>query len=456
MVVKGKKNRWLGLVSGSRNRRIFGAALLITCLTVIAKLAVAVKELALAGYYGTGVEVDAILIALLLPMFAINVLAGSFSAALMPVYVRTRSQVGAAAARDLISSVSAFALVFLVAAALVLALVAPLIIPLLGSGFDVETQSLALSLFYWLLPVLVITGIGHIYTIALNAGERFTSAALAPAMTPIGAVVALVFWNESLGIHAVALGTIIGALIELSIFVVLTSQHDLLKAPRWFGFTSELKSVLKQYSAMVAGAVLMSATVLVDHAMAAMLPSGSVSSLNYASRLVALIIGVGALALGTAILPHFSQMVADRAWKDLQNTYRTYRRLTFIISIPLTFLIFAFSQELIGLIFERGAFNADDTLLVSETQAFYTLQLPFYIASILVVRLISALQENRILFVGALISLPLNILLNYFFMWRYGISGIAMSTACVYAISFLFLSLMLKRKLTDRVQIEQS
>ena len=62
---------------------------------------------------------------------------------------------------------------------------------------------------------------------------------------------------------------------------------------------------------------------------------------------------------------------------------------------------------------------------------------------ILIVRLISALNSNYILMWGAVISLPLNIVLNYIFMQWIGVSGIALSTSCVYLVSFIFLISML-------------
>ena len=75
--------------------------------------------------------------------------------------------------------------------------------------------------------------------------------------------------------------------------------------------TDELRAVIGQYAPMVTGAFLMGGTVLVDQAMAAMLEPGSVAALNYANRVVAMIRGIDAKALGTAVLPYFSRMVAD-------------------------------------------------------------------------------------------------------------------------------------------------
>lgn len=421
--------------------------LVLVVMTGGAKLTVAAKELVVAGYFGTGEVVDAFLIAFLLPMFAINVLVGSFSAAMMPTYIHTRDGAGVVAAQRLFSSVMTLGILFLITAAVVLAALAPVLLPLLGSGFSAQTMALTQSLFYWLLPVLVLTGIGHLYATAMNASERFATVALAPAITPICAVVVLVLLVDKWGIHALAGGTVLGAAIELTILAKAATRRDVPLLPRWSGMTDELRVVIGQYAPMVAGAFLMSGTVLVDQAMAAMLEPGSVATLNYANKVVALILGIGAMALGTAVLPHFSRMVADEDWAGVRHTFRTYARLIVLISVPITAVLFLFSESIIGMLFERGAFSTEDTNVVSQVQAFYVLQVPFYILGILTVRLISSLKANHILMWGAVISLPLNILLNYIFIQWMGVSGIALSTACVYVVSLLYLTIMLATKL---------
>lgn len=446
-MLKKQTARWNAWRSLSTNRRIFSAMVVVVAMSVLAKLATVGKELVVAGYFGTGEVLDAFLIAFLLPMFAISVLAGSFSAAMMPAYVRTRDKLGAQAAGRLFSSVMVLGLLFLITAALVLAALAPVLLPLLGSGFSAATMALTQSLFYGLLPVLVLTGMGHLYAMAMNANERFAMVALIPAITPICAVIMLVLLLDSWGIHALVAGILLGATIELLVLMRTASWHGIPLLPWWHGMSDELRVVMGQYAPMVAGAFLMSGTVLVDQAMAAMLSPGSVSALNYANRVVAMLLGIGAIALGTAVLPHFSRMVAAEDWAGIRHTFRVYSRLLLFISVPVTAVLFWFSELIIGLLFERGAFSAEDTVLVGQAQAFYVLQIPFYVLGILTVRLISSLRANHILMWGTCISLPLNILLNYLFMQWLGVTGIALSTACVYVVSFFYLSYHLKKVL---------
>ncbi len=171
-----------------------------------------------------------------------------------------------------------------------------------------------------------------------------------------------------------------------------------------------------------------------------MLTSGSVAALNYGNRLIAFPINIAVTALGTAVVPYFSVMLARNDLAGIRHTIRRYLVLLMAVSIPVAIGIIVLAKSIVRLIYQRGAFSSADTAVVSQVLACFAVQLPFYVSGILVVRLISALLQNKILFYGNIISAILNISLNYLFMQRMGVAGIALSTSIVYFVSFCFLS----------------
>src|SRR6266545_5486658 len=92
-------SRWHLLSSRSINHRIFLAAIVIGSLTFGVKLASMVKDSIVAASFGTGDAIDAFFIAFLLPTYIINVVGGSFNAALIPIYIETREHDGPTAAQ---------------------------------------------------------------------------------------------------------------------------------------------------------------------------------------------------------------------------------------------------------------------------------------------------------------------------------------------------------------------
>ena len=430
---------------GSHNRKIFAAAVIVGLATVVVKLASLAKELIVARTFGRGDELDAFLIAFLVPSFAINVIAGSFNAALIPTFISVREVKGKEAAQRLFSNVVVLSSALLIVVSIVLALLAPFLLRYLGSGFSDHKLELTEQLFNTVLPVLVINGLAVTWGGVLNAGERFAWVSLASISVPLVIVAALLGGGREWGITTLSIGTVAGFALEAGLIAWGLRRHGLSLTPRWFGMDNDLRQVMNQYMPMVAGGILMSSTLLVDNAMAAMLESGSVSALSYGNRVISVMTGIGATALGTAALPYFSKMVANQDWGGLRKTLNLYLRLIFLTMVPLTGILIYYSEDLVRLLFERGAFTQLDTQLVARIQAFFLLQMPFYIAGIFLVRLISALKANYVLMWGTFISVIINVAMNYFGMIYLGVAGIALSTSIVYMVAFIYLFSMLHR-----------
>src|SRR5262245_48445725 len=298
--------RWGMWREQSINRRIFATALLIGSLTCIANVAVAAKELLVARQFGTSDVLDAFLIAFVLPSFAINVVAGSFNAAFVPTFVKVREQHGKEAAQHWFSGVMIWSTGILLVIVVLLALVGPFLLPVLGSGFTATKLALTRSLFFILLPSLMINGLSTIWAGVLNAGERFALVATTPMILPFMIMFLLVLKGDTWGIYALAVGTVGGYIPEAILLAWSLKRYGFFLCPRWRGLDPETRQVIRQYAAMATSSLLMGSTVIVDQAMAAMLSSGSVSTLNYGKKVVSFLLGIGSLPLSTAVLPHFS------------------------------------------------------------------------------------------------------------------------------------------------------
>jgi putative peptidoglycan lipid II flippase len=199
---------------------------------------------------------------------------------------------------------------------------------------------------------------------------------------------------------------------------------------------------------VLAASCLMGGTALTDQAMASALAPGSVAALNYGNKAVALLTGLLTMSLGTAVLPHFSRLVARSDWRAVRHTLRTWLRLIAVVTIPVTVVMMAESAAIVRMAFERGAFSTADTQVVALVQSMYVIQIPFFAAGLLFVRMLTSMQRNRTVFCGTGISLSLNIVLNWLLMRRLGVAGIALSTSVMYMVACVYSGFMLYRALT--------
>jgi putative peptidoglycan lipid II flippase len=426
-------------VQDSVNKKIFRAATVVAVATIVVKIATTAKDLMVAHAFGRDDSLDAFLFAFILPAFALNLIVTAVSAALVPVLVETRHKEGDVAAQRLLSSVVILVGVALIVVAVVLALFAPLYLPYLAHSFAPEKRLLTRSFLYLLAPWLVLSGLATFLATALNAIEKFAIPALVPILTPLAVLLCIVLWTRPASGFALALGTVAGSLLEVLFLYYLAGKHHVLSSLRWRGFSAQVRMVLSQTVPMMAGALLMGATPVVDQVMAAFLGSGNVSALSYGNKIPAGLLAIGATALGTAALPYFSSMAATGDWQGCRHTLKRYSLLILSITIPCTVLLIVFSQFLVRMLFQRGAFTSLDTAIVSRVQACYAIQIPFYVLCILFVRFISSVRRNDLLMYASAINLIVDIGMNLVLMRIWGVAGIALSTSIVMIVSFTFL-----------------
>src|SRR5688572_29157670 len=132
--------------------------MIIIAATVVVKVAAAIKDIVVAGHFGLRDELDALLIALLIPSFVTAVIAYSLNGAFMPAYIRVRERSGADAAKRLFAAIMLFGSLLLLACMVLIGAFAGPLLRLLAWEFDAQKLVLAQSLFFILLPTIVLGG----------------------------------------------------------------------------------------------------------------------------------------------------------------------------------------------------------------------------------------------------------------------------------------------------------
>ena len=424
---------------GSVNRRIFRAAASVTAAGILVKIVATLKEIAVAGAYGRSDAMDAFLAAALIPGLLINLISESMNQALVPTLIRVREREGHDRAQELLSSSMLWMCVLLAAVSAAMALGARGFFPLIASNFPAAKLDLSVRLFYALLPVVLITGIAANCTAVLSTVERFALPALAQAVTPAAIIAGVLLLSGRMGIWALVYANLAGALVHAAVVAGMMEFHGYRFRLWWHGMTEAAREVAQQYGPVLLSGVVASGGLLVDQAMAAMLPSGSVSALVYAGRFVGVALTLLGGALSTAITPYFSRLIAHRDWAGCRHTLRTWVRLTAQVSAPIAAVLIGGSHWLIRITFQHGAFGPRDTAVVAPVLAMYALQIPFFVSSRVFYRFLVAVRRTDLILYCGTLNLGLDVVLNLILMRWFGIAGIALATSLWTVSTFFFL-----------------
>lgn len=441
MVVVALRRFWSRLPLAAANRNVLRAVLTVGFFAVGVKAISVVKESVVAAAYGTSNAFDAFVIASLAPSVVVSLISNSLNAALIPTYIDVRTKEGEASAGRLYATVLLLNLALLLVLALLVAATSPTWLPLIASGYTPEKLALAQRLVYWSMPLVVATGLSTTWGAVLNAHEKFGIVAMAPALNPLAILLALALTYKLWGIGAMVAGTLLGAALEATLIGASLARRGHSLLPHWHGLTEHVRAVLAQYGATISGAFLITSMGLVDQGMASVLGPGSNSALSYAMKIPAAFAGLGIAALGTAVLPRFSQMASEERWVEFRRTLWKYLLIVGALSILLACLLAGFTRFITAILYERGRFSAEDTELVSKIQMYYLLRLPIPITGTLLVRALNAMRANQFLAAIAVIQAVLNAVLDWVLMKRMGAPGIAASSLGVSMVAITSVSI---------------
>lgn len=409
--------------------RVAQAVFSLAAAGLAVKCAAWIREMVLAGFFGRSDAMDAFLAALLIPNLLVNLLAESMNQALIPTLVRVRLQQGHARAQELLSSSMTLVVAGLAAASLAMALLAHAAFPLLASGFSPAKLELAIRLFYVLVPMILFSGIASNCTAVLNSTESFAFPALAALIVPVTTVLVVLALHASLGIWSVPLGCVAGTALHAGAMAAAMPAGGYELRLRGRRASADLREVLHQYGAVFLSSIVASAGLLVDQAMAAMLPAGSVSALVYGGRFVSVIVSLLAGALSAGVVPYLSSMVARRDWPACRQALRRWPRIAALVSIPLGLALIVGAHPIVRITLQRGAFGAGDTAVVARVLAMYAIQIPFFVVSRIFYRFVLTMRRADLVLACGTINLALDVLLNLVLMRSMGVAGIALATS---------------------------
>ena len=427
--------------SDPQHLAIFRGMLTVASFMLLGKLMSAAKEMAVAYRYGLAAEVDAYQFLYNLVSWPIGIWASVLTAVLVPLAVRLH-----VSAQESIPHFRAelfgFALVLGLALALLAWLAVQTMLAFGISGLPPNSArfvAAALPGLVLLLPLGLLIALQSAWMLA--AGRHVnTLLDSVPTIFIAGAVLAF----ASGGIDSLVWGSVVGAAFHLLALWASALRRRELDTPAFSRTSPQWTWFWQGFGIMLAGQALMSFTVIIDQFYAARLGTGAVATLGYANRVLSLILSLAAIAVSRATLPIFSQSGSG----DAGNVHRVamhWAGLMFLAGVVAMVFAYVMAGDAIRILFERGQFSAEDTLIVAQVLRYGLAQLPFYFSSMVLVSYALSQRRYRLIFWSGVIGCIGKVVGNLVFVPHMGINGIAFSTMFVYGFNAAYFWVLLRR-----------
>src|SRR5215218_7775646 len=418
---------------------ILRAMLSISAATVLSRATGYARWMAQAAVLGTTIVADAYTVSIILPSLIYELfLGGILYSIFIPVLVDRMTTNGEDDARRLTNALFTLVLPLMAVLALVGIVFAE---PFVTSFTDwsaakeltpaeaERTVDLAVLFFRIFAVQMLFYGVSTIATGVLQAHRRFFLPTFAPVLNNLfviasfAAYALLVGVNQTAALYVLAAGVMVGTAIMA--LALVPTMWSLGYRPR-----PQLGHPALLPTARLAGpmVVLVAASVAFQ-AFGVYLATQfkAVAQLNYAFAVFSLPYGIFVVAIATALMPELSERHARGDDEGYRDTFSFgFRTMVFVV-VPSAVGMIALSDPIIGLLYQRGEFDAQDTAMVATLLVVYS-------AYFFLVRAFYSRQNTK---TPALLNVVIFVLyaaLAYGLSRVFGVVGVVLALSMAYAV----------------------
>jgi putative peptidoglycan lipid II flippase len=445
--------------------QILKSASVVALITIISRICGYLRDQRVALLLGTSPAADSFVLAYRLPNLIRRMSSeGSFGAAFIPVfsgYLRNspRREAWIFAQRvfwDMAVILAALATIGTIFSRQVIYLVTVF-------GTHSGQWNLAIFLNRIIFPAVFFIGLAGVAAAILNSFHLFAI----PAWSPV--LYNLVFILFSLGIVyrpllnwfppayrnpaiALSVGVLAGGLVQLLMQIPSLAKLGMHFRPTLSMSDPGVQNVGRLMAPSFFGMGVYQINLFIDtmFATSARMPSGSITSLYVADRVMQLVLGSYAIALSTVLLPTMSHQAATGNFQEMKHTFGFSLRIVSFITIPAAVGLVLLRRPIIQVLFQHGQFASDSTSLTAHALFYYSLGLPAYAAIRLITSMYYSTKDTLTPAKIGAYALGMNVVLNavflLFFLRTLSNGAPALASTLTAYLNFLFLFFIFRKR----------
>lgn len=406
-----------------------------------------VQFLLVAYTFGAGMVTDAFIVAQTIPRIARGIVENGLNCTFLPVLVGCRNKNGENEAWKVIYSVFFLSAAALVILTLLTAFFAPQITYVLAPGFSLESLGLSSHLLRVMSPLLLLIFLTLLLSTVFHVYNNFLIPSVISLLPQVGGIIALVILSNRLGIVSLPLGIIVASVVQLFLLLFLLGYYKPVIKPHISVNHPAMKQIGRLIGPRFIGFSLDGLNLFVDRLFASLLGSGFISALTYAQTIVRIPHNFVAGSIGRAMMPTLSVHNSNNEYEDIKKLISRSIRMISFVTIPIIIFIAIFREELIRLLFQRGAFTADSTHMTAYALLFYSFSVFAYSTNPILKTVFFALEDTVTPLKVGVIAVLSNTVLDFVLMKIMGLGGIALATSIVATINTVALWFFLRQKI---------
>ncbi|RTL00902.1 MAG: murein biosynthesis integral membrane protein MurJ [Proteobacteria bacterium] len=431
----------------NKKKSLLRSLLNVSGMTMISRIFGFVRDMLMATYFGAGMATDAFNVAYKLPNLLRRVFAeGAFSQAFVPVLAEYKNKRTHEETREFVAAIMGILSLALLIITVCGMIFAGGVIWLTAGGFTADPAKFGLTvdLLRITFPYILFISLASMLGGVLNTWGLFS----VPSFTPTILNLVFIFFVVFLRVHfdppilTLAWATFVGGLLQLCFQIPFLKKIDMLVIPRIDFKNQAVWRVVKLMGPAIFALSISQISMVINTIYASFLPSGSISWMYYADRLMEFPTGVLGVALGTILLPSLSKHACSGNVANFSKILDWGARLCLLLALPATVGVGVLAQELTMTLFMHGKFDMHDAIMTSYALIAYSIGL----IGIIMVKVLApgfyANQDIKTPVKIALFVLACTQLMNLAFIGPLKHAGLSLSiglSACINASALCYL-----------------
>lgn len=426
-------------------KNVLKSAFVISMFTLLSKVLGFFRETMTASRYGADLETDMFTAATTACIFLIGAFGSGLNTTLVPIFSEVESVGGKKAKLKFLNNVFNIVVFISVILSILAYIFAPFVCKLTAKGFEGETLEYTAYLMRIGIPLIIFLTITYVFSGFLQSCHTFGPYAIMGIPYNLVYLVFLFFFARKGNIDVLMIVSVIAAAVQFLIQIPAV-RHKKYR----YHFEMNFKDPYIKKTAILILPVIISSSayqinLMVDKTLASDLVHGSISVLNYSSKIYTMIIAVFIMTLSTIIFPQLSEAMLNSDHMKIKDIIKKSINVVALITIPATVAIIILSYPIVEVLFERNRFDRTATLMTSGALTFYTVGLFFTSMRMILEKVFYSMQKTKIPMINGIISVIINISFDILLVTSMQHRGLAFATSISSIVSVITLYFSLKK-----------
>ena len=425
--------------------KIAETAIALSVISIISVFISFFKESVIAYYYGASAYTDAYNISVDTPKIVFTFISMAISTVVIPIYTKTMVESGREKASYFFRNFTSIVFISYLTLTFVSEILASFIIKILAPGLNADISYLTIILFRITLPAIGLGLFCKINTGVLNSHKSFLLPSMAAILFNISMCFCVITFARKFGIYAATIGTVIGMILEVLFTSCLRRKYVSYKPVLNFHDKASIIA-LKMAGPAFVGMSATEINLIVDKIIASFFEAGSISVLNYASKLSSGMSTLFIASITTVIFPELTEYVANGKKEEAAKTYIFSIKTFILLLVPIIVGGIFLSREIMTLVYGRGKFDSTAISITVPVFVCYFISLLFIGLRQVGTDFLYSHGDSKEAMKNTIIGVCINIILDIVLSKIMGVTGLAFATTISIAVISILLMRAAKRK----------